>query len=174
MPYKAYKGFIDEATALKGRIVTDAKGIPSATFDSVEIAEKFATTWRANYNANRKVSVVATVVPSQKPKASKGKASPSTKELSPELAKWVETHKGDDNIFTQAYIKSLETKATASSTKKTAPRKAKGNAFDYSVIKGESKKDKNRALHAMLVSKGIGDSRTPEYQAVWNARPWAK
>lgn len=68
-----------------------------------------------------------------------------------------------------------KTKATASSTKKTtAPRKAKGNAFDYSVIKGETKKDKNKALHAMLVSKGIADSRTPEYQAIWNARPWAK
>ena len=67
-----------------------------------------------------------------------------------------------------------KTKATTSSTKKTAPRKTKGNAFDYSVIKGESKKDKNRALHAMLVSMGIKDSRTAEYQAVWNARPWAK
>lgn len=57
---------------------------------------------------------------------------------------------------------------------KTAPRKAKGEAFDFSAIKGKTKSDKNRALHAMLVSKGIGDSRTPEYQAVWNARPWAK
>lgn len=67
-----------------------------------------------------------------------------------------------------------KTKATASSTKKTAPRKAKGNAFDYSVIKGNSKSDKNKALHAALVSMGIADSRTPEYQAVWSARPWAK
>lgn len=66
-----------------------------------------------------------------------------------------------------------EAKATPSSTKKTTPRKAKGNAFDYSVIKGETKKDKNKALHAMLVSMGIKDSRTPEYMSVWNARPWA-
>lgn len=70
-------------------------------------------------------------------------------------------------------------KATTSSTKKTVktdkkPKASKGNAFDYSVIKGETKSDKNRALHAMLVSKGIADSRTPEYQAVWSARPWAK
>jgi cell division septation protein DedD len=66
-----------------------------------------------------------------------------------------------------------ETKATPSSTKKTTPRKAKGVAFDFSAIKGETKKDKNRALHAMLVSMGIKDSRTPEYMSVWNARPWA-
>jgi hypothetical protein len=59
-------------------------------------------------------------------------------------------------------------------TKATAPRKAKGEAFDFSAIKGESKKDKNKALHAMLVGMGIADSRTPEYQAVWNARPWVK
>lgn len=62
---------------------------------------------------------------------------------------------------------------TASSTKKTAPRKAKGEAFDFSAIKGKTKSDKNRALHAMLVSMGMKDSRTAEYQAVWNARPWA-
>lgn len=69
--------------------------------------------------------------------------------------------------------KSTTSKPTASSTKKTTPRKAKGNAFDYSVIKGETKSDKNKALHAMLVSMGMKDSRTKEYQAVWNARPWA-
>lgn len=64
-------------------------------------------------------------------------------------------------------------KPTATKGKK-APRKAKGEAFDFSKIKGDTKKDKNRALHAMLVGMGIADSRTPEYQAVWNARPWAK
>ena len=62
---------------------------------------------------------------------------------------------------------------TTSSTKKT-PRKAKGNAFDYSVIKGDTNKDKNKALHKVLVEMGITDSRTPEYMSVWNARPWAK
>lgn len=64
-------------------------------------------------------------------------------------------------------------KKTSSSSKK-APKKAKGNAFDYSVIKGETKSDKNKALHARLVSMGMADSRTPEYQTIWNARPWAK
>lgn len=54
------------------------------------------------------------------------------------------------------------------------PKASKGKAFDFSAIKGKTKKDKNRALHAMLVSMGIKDSRTPEYQAVWSERPWAK
>lgn len=63
---------------------------------------------------------------------------------------------------------------TASSTKKTAPRKAKANSVDFGKIKGKTKSDKNRALHAMLVGMGMGDSRTPEYMSVWNARPWAK
>lgn len=74
--------------------------------------------------------------------------------------------------------KPTATKGKTSAPKKTSssskPRKAKGNAFDYSVIKGETKSDKNKALHAMLVSMGIKDSRTPEYMSVWNARPWAK
>lgn len=65
---------------------------------------------------------------------------------------------------------------TTSSPKKAekAPRKAKGSAFDFGKIKGETKSDKNKALHAQLVSMGMKDSRTAEYQAVWNARPWAK
>lgn len=59
--------------------------------------------------------------------------------------------------------------------KKASPRKArkaKGNSVDFNAFKG-TKSDKNKALHAMLVSMGMKDSRTAEYQAVWNARPWA-
>lgn len=64
-------------------------------------------------------------------------------------------------------------KPTATKGKK-APRKAKGEAFDFGKIKGDTKKDKNRALHAMLVGMGIANSTSKEYQAIWNARPWAK
>jgi hypothetical protein len=73
-----------------------------------------------------------------------------------------------------------ETKPTASSTKKTTkktaskkPTASKGNAIDFTQFKG-TKSEKNRALHAMLVGKGITNSKSAEYQAVWNARPWAK
>lgn len=145
LPYAAYKSALELATALKGKIGTTDKGFFKATFSSAKIAEKFVAEWTANYEANRKVEPTVAPTPKSTPKAQKPKAS-----------------KG-------------KAKATTSSTKKTtAPRKAKGEAFDFGKIKGETKKDKNRALHAMLVSMGHADSRTPEYQAVWNARPWAK
>lgn len=146
LPYAAYKSAITLATAHEGEIGKTDKGNFKATFNSVETAKKFVTEWTTEYEANRKVEVAPT------PKSTPAKKSTTSKSTATKD----------------------KAKATASSTKKSAPRKAKGNTFDYSVIKGESKKDKNRALHAMLVSKGIADSRTPEYQAVWNARPWAK
>lgn len=150
LPYAAYKRALELATAHKGEIGKTAEGNFKATFNSVETAKKFVAEWTAEYEANRKVEPTVTPTPKSTPKAQKTSSSKPT------------ATKG-------------KTKATTSSTKKTtAPRKAKGNAFDYSVINGETKKDKNRALHAMLVGMGIADSRTKEYQAVWNARPWAK
>ncbi len=71
-------------------------------------------------------------------------------------------------------------KVTSGKGKKATPRKrkptpAKGNsnAIDFNAFKG-TKSEKNRALHAELVSRGLKDSRTDEYQAIWQARPWAK
>ena len=145
LPYAAYCRAVALATELKGKIGKTDKGFFKATFANAKIAEQFVATWTAEYEANRKPVSAPAPKSASKP-AQKPSASKSK----------------------------TETKATPSSTKKTTPRKAKGNAFDYSVIKGETKKDKNRALHAMLVSMGIKDSRTAEYQAVWNARPWAQ
>ncbi len=79
-----------------------------------------------------------------------------------------------------AYVDAFESeyakahKAYAKAKGKTEPRKAKGNSVDFSKIKGKTNSEKNKALHAMLVGMGIGDSRTSEYMSVWNARPWAK
>ena len=84
-----------------------------------------------------------------------------------------------------AYVpKSASKPATAqkgkkADTKKSKPSsskkgKGKSNTFDFDSVKGNTKKEKNKALHAMLVDMGIADSRTPEYMSVWNARPWAK
>ena len=58
-------------------------------------------------------------------------------------------------------------------TPKQKPTASKGNSIDLNAFKG-TKSEKNRALHAMLVAKGITNSKSAEYQAVWNARPWAK
>ncbi len=82
----------------------------------------------------------------------------------------------------KAYAKAKGKSNKAKTEKKVAPAhkaeprkpaQAKGNSVDFTQFKG-TKSDKNRALHAMLVSMGHADSRTKEYQAVWNARPWAK
>lgn len=153
LPYAAYKSAIALATAHKGEIGKTAEGNFMATFKTAKIAEQFKSEWTAEYEANRKVEVAPT--PKSTPKR---------------------TQKSTTSKPTATKGKA---KATTSSTKKTVktdkkPKASKGNAFDYSVIKGETKKDKNRALHAQLVSMGIADSRTPEYQAVWSARPWAK
>ena len=64
---------------------------------------------------------------------------------------------------------------SAKGTRKRKPANAKGddNSIDFNAFKG-TKSEKNKALHAELVSRGMKDSRTAEYQAIWQARPWAK
>lgn len=198
LPYAAYKSALALAAAHKGKIDKTAEGNFKATFSSAKVAKKFVAEWTAEYEANRKA--VPAPAPAQKPKASKGNSAPSPKEMTAEeeynlaydfvVANGIEdprvlVHLGALQKAAQAErdakkakpSKKPTTSSTKKSTKKTAPKKptaSKGNAFDYSVIKGKTKSDKNRALHAMLVSMGIADSRTPEYQAVWTARPWAK
>lgn len=85
--------------------------------------------------------------------------------------------------YVKAHGKSVKAKAEVktepkkvASARKAEPRKparAKGNSVDFAKFQG-TKSEKNRALHAHLVSMGMKDSRTAEYQAIWNARPWAK
>ena len=58
--------------------------------------------------------------------------------------------------------------------KKSTPKRAKGNGFDFGKIKGKTNAEKNKALHATLVGMGMKDSRDKAYLAIWNARPWAK
>lgn len=89
------------------------------------------------------------------------------------------------DAFESAYAKAHKAYAKAkgksdkanSKTAKVAPAskpaRAKGNSVDFAKFNG-TKSEKNRALHAHLVSMGMKDSRTAEYQAIWNARPWAK
>ena len=64
-------------------------------------------------------------------------------------------------------------KKVASGKGKRKPTPAKGNGIDFDAFKG-TKSEKNKALHAELVSRGLKDSRADEYQAIWKARPWAK
>ena len=146
LPYAAYNAFVKGATELNAKIERSAKGTTVATFDSVKTAEKFKNKWTAEYNANKK--------PSHAPEA------------------YDPAREYEDLMDEYDAQKTSSSKPTATKGKK-APRKSKGNSVDFNAFKG-TKSEKNKALHAMLVSKGIKDSRTAEYQAVWNARPWAK
>jgi hypothetical protein len=174
LPYPAYKRALELASAHKGKIGTTAEGLFKATFNSVEIAKKFVAEWTADYNANRKVEVAPT--PTQKPKASKGKATDNKVVVTVDGKQFLVDASALVPAQTSKKSKPTATKGkTTSSTKKTtkAPRKTKGVAFDFGKIKGKTNTDKNRALHKELVKMGLKDSRTHEYMSVWNARPWA-
>lgn len=170
LPYKAYTRALELATEHKGEIGKTADGNFKATFNSVETAKKFVAQWTTEYNANRKVDLAPTPksTPAQKPKASKPTA---TKGKKAETVTVV--FNGVEYKVNQADLVPTQAPKTSSTKKTKAPRKAKGEAFDFSKFKG-TKSEKNRELHATLVGMGIGDSRTKEYLAVWNARPWAK
>lgn len=49
LPYGAYKHACELATAHKGTIGRNANGFFKADFDTVETADKFVRTWRADY-----------------------------------------------------------------------------------------------------------------------------
>lgn len=173
LPYAAYQNAQALAIALKGKIGESADKTFKATFSSAKIAEKFVAQWTADYNANRKVSVEPTVAPKKKPTASKGKTEELTTVLNGVKYKLVPMTEDKPSSTKKTTAKASAPKKSTTSSKK-APRKSKGNAFDYSVIKGKTNADKNKALHKELVKMGLKDSRTPEYMSVWNARPWAK
>ena len=185
LPYAAYQSALALATALKGKIGENADKTFKATFNSVKTAEKFVAQWTADYNANRKVSVEPTKAPTVKPKASKGTnannfvvVTVDGKEFLVDASALVPTKPTASKGKTASSTKKTTAKTSApkksTTSSKKAPRKTKGNAFDYSVIKGKTNADKNKALHKELVKMGLKDSRTPEYMSVWNARPWAK
>ena len=105
--------------------------------------------------------------PSSKPTAAKGTTSSTKKNADTRSAEdfVADLVKSDKKLAQMAHIDADD--------KARKPRNAKGVTFDFGKIKGKTNSDKNRALHAQLVSMGMKDSRTHEYQAVWNARPWA-
>lgn len=144
MAYTAYKSAQALVTAHNGVIDFVDGKNIKATFKSNKSAKAFVTAFESAY----------------------AEAHKAYKSAKADLA-WLE--KGNTEG-----VKLFTKKATPSSTKKTAPKKAKGNAFNFDEVKGATKSEKNRALHAMLVGKGITNSKSDEYMSVWNARPWAK
>lgn len=174
LPYAAYNALVEGANKRNAKIVNNADHTTVVTCNSIKDAKDLVAEWTANYNANRKVE--PTVAPTQKPKASKGKTANNKVVVTVDGKQFFVDASALVPAQTSKKSKPTATKGkTTSSTKKTtAPRKSKGNAFDYSVIKGKTNTDKNKALHATLVSMGMKDSRSADYQAIWANRPWAK
>jgi hypothetical protein len=175
----AYKCAVESARAYEGKIGKTAEGLFTVTFNEVETAEKFIKEWRASY-ATAHETYAPKSEPAQKPKASKGNSAPSTKEMTAEeeynfcydLAK--ANGKLDDAKVARhlgTLAKRAQAERDAHRSKPSSSKKSKG--FDFSTIKGNTKSEKNKALHATLVGMGHADSRSPEYQDIWSARPWA-
>lgn len=188
LPYAAYKSAIALATAHKGKIGSTAEGNFKATFNSVKTAEKFVSEWTAEYNAHKKPTScvwddpeqayyesVMDAMPAKKPTSAKGKKADFVTvtvngvKYTVDKANLVPTAPAKKTTPAKGSKKPTAKKAD----KTTAPKRAKGG-FDFNAIKGKTNADKNKALHATLVGMGMKDSRTAEYQAIWNARPWAK
>lgn len=137
LPYAAYKSALALATAHKGKIGKDDKGNFMATFGSAKVAKQFVTEWTAEYEANRKP--VSAPAPKRTQKTSSSKPTAT---------------KG-------------KTKTTASSTKKTAPRKTKGTKptlNDFVIANPSCTRDEAKAygfkgtradLKALKVALGV-------------------
>jgi hypothetical protein len=164
LPHAAYKALVQLAKDHNGEIVTNDDHTTRVDFADATTAKNVLAKWTADYEALRKPTPTPTH--EAKPVPAKGKA------------KTVVVTDENGNKYT---VKATDlAPVEAHAPKKASPRKStktpartKCNAFDFGKIKGKTNTDKNRALHAMLVSMGIKDSRTPEYMSVWNARPWA-
>jgi hypothetical protein len=175
LPYSAYKRANELATAHKGEIGTTAEGNFKATFNSVKTAEKFVKEWTAEYNANRKP--IDAPKPVTVPTPAKGKSNLVTVTVdgvkyTVDKSALVPTAPAKKTA--PAPAKSGKKPTTKKADKTNAPKRTKGSAFDFGKIKGKTNTDKNKALHAALVGMGMKDSRSADYQAIWNARPWTK
>jgi hypothetical protein len=101
------------------------------------------------------------------------KAERDAKKAKPSKKPTTSSTKKTDAKKTEAPKKTKSSSKKATATKKPTASKG-GKTFDFGSIKGKTNADKNKALHAVLVGMGMKDSRSAEYQAVWNARPWVK
>lgn len=172
LPYAAYKALVQLAKDHDGEIVVNADHTIRIDFNEVETAKNVAKKFQAEYNANRKAE--PTTAPKRTPAPTKGKANLVTVTVdgvkyTVDKANLVPTAPAKKTTPAKGSKKPTTKKAD----KTTAPKRAKGG-FDFGSIKGNTNADKNKALHATLVSMGLKDSRTPEYMSIWNARPWAK
>jgi hypothetical protein len=171
LPYAAYKALVQLAKDNDGEIVVNDDHTTRIDFNEVETAKNVVAKWTAEYEANRKVEPTVAPTHEAKPVSKRERQNAYIERQIATLEKSLKAEGIDPNK-----VVSFDAHGTPVMSAKASPRKArkaKGNGIDFTKFQG-TKSEKNRALHAMLVSMGIKDSRTPEYMSVWNARPWAK
>ena len=169
LAHAAYENAKALVSAHNGKIDSDDGKMIQATFKTNKDAKAFADAFESAYAKAHKAYEKANG------KSVKAKAEPTKSAPAPAKGKSNLVTVTLDGITYQVDKANLVPTAPKSApAKKSAPKRAKGNGFDFSKIKGNSNADKNKALHATLVSMGMKDSRTAEYLAIWNARPWAK
>jgi hypothetical protein len=188
LPHAAYKALVQLAKDHDGEIVVNADHTIRIDFNEVGTAKNVVEKFRADYKANKKPTScvwddpeqayyesVMDAMPAKKPTSAKGKKADFVTvtvngvKYTVDKANLVPTAPAKKTTPAKGSKKPTAKKAD----KTTAPKRAKGG-FDFGSIKGKTNTDKNKALHAVLVGMGMKDSRAKEYQAVWNARPWAK
>ena len=155
-------------TEANGKIAYDKHNFVVATVKDKKTAEDIVHQVTRELASARKTKAKAeskATSPKNAPTPAKGKANLVTVTVD-----GVAYQVDKANLVPTAPVKAASKKAD----KTTAPKRAKGNGFDYGKIKGKTNTDKNKALHATLVGMGMKDSRAKDYQAIWTNRPWAK
>ena len=171
LPYAAYKALVQLAKDHNAEIDENADKTLRLTFDEVKTAKNVVAKWTADY-ANARNAKAPRWDDEKMAEYEDLMDSYTRTKKAPAPAK------GKSNLVTvtvdgKKYTVDKANLVPTAPAKKTAPKRAKGNGFDFGKIKGKTNSDKNKALHAVLVGMGMNDSRAKEYQAVWNARPWA-
>ena len=164
--HAAYENAKTLAIAQTGKIDSADGKMLELTFSSNKNAKDFVSAFESAYAQASKAYAKA----NGKAKTEPTKSAPAPAKGKSNLV----TVTVDGKKYTVDKANLVPTAPKSVPAKKTAPKRAKGNGFDFGKIKGNSNADKNKALHAILVGMGMKDSRSADYQAIWNARPWAK
>lgn len=169
LAHAAYENAKTLAAAHNGKIGSADGKMLELTFSSTKNAKDFVSAFESAYAKAHKEYAKANG------KSVKAKAEPTKSAPAPAKGKAnLVTVTVDGKKYQVDKANLVPTAPKSAPAKKSEPKRAKGNGFDFGKIKGKTNADKNKALHATLVSMGMKDSRTAEYLAIWNARPWAK
>ena len=145
--YPAYVSARELASAHDGTIDTTADNRFTAKFPTVEHAKAFVQAWTTAYENAREERIAYAQAQSKK----------YGSVFIPKVT--------IDDYATSPCIVDEPTPAPA--PKRTRKAKGNGKAVDFTKIKGNTKSERNKAAHALIVSTGV-KSGSDEYKALWD------